>query len=196
MFVARDDPLDHYLAHHPRAVFGRPIEATVTDPTNPYVLGPQLCCAAAELPLRPEDLRRLRRARPPRPQLEELVAAGQLRRRPGRLVLGRAAAAPTSTSAAAAGSRSRSSRRAPAGCWAPSTATPPHATVHDGALYVHRGETFVVDEFDVEDACAVVHADSPEWTTVARDVTDLGDRLDRPQPAGWARSPRTPAWST
>jgi DEAD/DEAH box helicase domain-containing protein len=26
----------------------------------------------------------------------------------------------------------------------------------------------------VEDACAVVHAESPEWTTVARDITDLG----------------------
>src|SRR3712207_7833717 len=58
VFVARDDPLDHYLAHHPRAVFGRPIEATVTDPGNPYVLGPQLCCAAAELPLAPADLDR------------------------------------------------------------------------------------------------------------------------------------------
>jgi DEAD/DEAH box helicase domain-containing protein len=45
--------------------------------------------------------------------------------------------------------------------------------VHAGALYVHRGETFVVEDFDVEDACAVVHAESPEWTTVARDVTDL-----------------------
>ncbi len=48
-----------------------------------------------------------------------------------------------------------------------------HATVHTGALYVHRGETYVVDEFDVEDGCAVVHPESPEWTTVARDVTDL-----------------------
>jgi DEAD/DEAH box helicase domain-containing protein len=35
VFVARDDPLDHYLAHHPRAVFGRPIEATVTDRPTP-----------------------------------------------------------------------------------------------------------------------------------------------------------------
>src|SRR3954466_7922733 len=81
VFVARDDPLDHYLAHHPRAVFGRPIEATVTDPTNPYVLGPQLCCAAAELPLRPEDLPDFG-GPAAEAQLEELVAAGQLRRRP------------------------------------------------------------------------------------------------------------------
>jgi DEAD/DEAH box helicase domain-containing protein len=46
--------------------------------------------------------------------------------------------------------------------------------VHSGALYVHRGETYVVDELDVEDACAVVHPESPDWTTVARDITDLG----------------------
>ena len=60
---------------------------------------------------------------------------------------------------------------------------------------MHRGETFVVDEFDVEDACAVVHAESPEWTTVARDVTDLGIvSIDATR--GSAPSRRTPAWST
>ena len=47
------------------------------------------------------------------------------------------------------------------------------------------GETFVVDEFDVDDACAAVHADSPEWTTVARDVTDLAVvSVDRSRPLG------------
>ncbi len=81
VFVARDDPLDHYLAHHPKAVFGRPVEATVTDPTNPYVLGPQLCCAAAELPLVPADLAAFG-GPAAEARLAELVAEGLLRRRP------------------------------------------------------------------------------------------------------------------
>src|SRR3712207_8180054 len=82
VFVARDDPLDHFLAHNPRAVFGRPVEATVTDPTNPYVLGPQLCCAAAELPLTPEDLPDFG-GPAAEARLDELVAEGLIRRRPG-----------------------------------------------------------------------------------------------------------------
>ncbi|TFV90737.1 DEAD/DEAH box helicase [Blastococcus sp. CT_GayMR16] len=171
VFVARDDPLDHYLAHHPRAVFGRPIEATVTDPTNPYVLGPQLCCAAAELPLRPEDLPEFG-GPAAEAQLDELVAAGQLRRRPaGWYWAGRGR---PDVDIRGSGGQPVSIVEADTGRLLGTVdADASHSTVYDGALYVHRGETFVVDEFDVDDACAVVHAESPEWTTVARDITDL-----------------------
>jgi DEAD/DEAH box helicase domain-containing protein len=171
VFVARDDPLDHYLAHHPQAVFGRPVEATVTDPANPYVLGPQLCCAAAELPLRREDLADFG-GDVAEAQLTELVADGLLRARPaGWYWAGRgrpdvdirgSGTAPVSIIEGGTG-RLLGTVDGDAS----------HATVHTGALYVHRGETYVVDEFDVEDACAVVHPESPEWTTVARDVVDL-----------------------
>ncbi|MCW2703929.1 MAG: box helicase domain protein [Blastococcus sp.] len=172
VFVARDDPLDHYLAHHPRAVFGRPIEATVTDPTNPYVLGPQLCCAAAELPLRPEDLPDFG-GPAAEARLEELVAAGQLRRRPaGWYWAGRGR---PDVDIRGSGEEPVSIVEADTGRLLGTVdGDAAHSTVHDGALYVHRGETFVVDQLDVDDACAVVHADSPEWTTVARDITDLG----------------------
>ncbi len=56
VFVAREDPLDCYLVHHPEAVFGRPVEVAITDPTNPYLLRPHLACAAAEHHLTDDDL--------------------------------------------------------------------------------------------------------------------------------------------
>ncbi|MGY1615179.1 DEAD/DEAH box helicase [Geodermatophilus sp. SYSU D00691] len=171
VFVARDDPLDHYLAHHPRAVFGRPIEATVTDPTNPYVLGPQLCCAAAELPLRPEDLPDFG-GPAAEAQLEALVAEGRLRRRPaGWYWAGRGR---PDVDIRGSGLEPVSIIERDTGRLLGTVdGDAAHSTVHTGALYVHRGETYVVDELDVDDAVAVVHAESPEWTTVARDVTDL-----------------------
>ncbi|WP_233492580.1 DEAD/DEAH box helicase [Blastococcus sp. TF02A-30] len=171
VFVARDDPLDHYLAHHPAAVFGRPIEATVTDPTNPYVLGPQLCCAAAELPLRPDDLADFG-GPAAEVAIEQLVTDGQLRRRPtGWYWAGRGR---PDVDIRGSGDEPVAIIEAGTGRLLGTVdGGAAHSTVHEGALYVHRGDTFVVDEFDVDDACAVVHAESPEWTTVARDVTDL-----------------------
>ena len=171
VFVARDDPLDHYLVRHPAAVFGRPVEATVTDPSNPHVLGPQLCCAAAELPLVPDDLPDFGGAAA-EARLAELVEEGLLRRRPaGWYWAGRGR---PDVDIRGSGDQPVSIVEAGTGRLLGTVdGGAAHATVHDGALYVHRGDTFVVDEFDVEDACAVVHAESPEWTTVARDVTDL-----------------------
>src|SRR3954452_13480525 len=81
VLVARDDPLDTYLVHHPSALFGRPVEATVLDPGNPYVLGPQLCCAASEAPLTAADLD-LFGADATATAVAGLTEAGVLRRRP------------------------------------------------------------------------------------------------------------------
>ena len=77
--IAREDPLDTYLVHHPEAIFDTPVEATVFDPTNPYVLGPHLCAAAQELPLRADELALVGPGT--RELLDVLVDRGALRRR-------------------------------------------------------------------------------------------------------------------
>ena len=57
------------------------------------------------------------------------------------------------------------------------------ASVHPGAVYLHQGETYVVDSLDFEDAIAFVHADDPGYATYARELTDIavtgsGERTD------------------
>ena len=172
MLVARDDPLDTYLVHHPEALFGRPVEATVLDPANPYVLGPHLCCAAAELPLTEADLALFGGERG-RTVLDGAGRGGCAAPAADRLVLDAPGPARRSTCAAPAARRSRWSRRRPAGCSARSTPALVALQVHPGAVYLHQGASYVVDELDLDDAVALVHAEEPDWTTHARDVTDL-----------------------
>ncbi|WP_109598865.1 DEAD/DEAH box helicase [Actinoplanes xinjiangensis] len=168
VLVARDDPLDTYLVHHPEAVFGRPVEATVLDPGNPYVLGPQLCCAASEAPLTDADLELF----DGHAIVEQLAAEGLLRRRPsgwywthrGRpeVDLRGTGGAPVSVVEAATGRLLGTVDHGSS-----------HAMLHPGAVYLHQGVTFVVDDLDLEDAIALVHQEEPDWTTHARDVTNL-----------------------
>ena len=80
VLVARDDPLDTYLVHHPEALLGQPVEANVFDPDNPYVLGPHLCAAAAESPLTERDLPLFGPGAAA--AVEALTEGGLLRRRP------------------------------------------------------------------------------------------------------------------
>ncbi|HET6532110.1 MAG TPA: DEAD/DEAH box helicase [Actinoplanes sp.] len=171
MLVARDDPLDTYLVHHPEALFGRPVEATVLDPANPYVLGPQLCSAAAEKALTPADLA-LFGGPPAQDAVRQLAADGVLRQRPsgwywthpGRpeVDLRGTGGAPVLVVESATGRL--------LGTVDPASS---HVMLHPGAVYLHQGASYLVDELDLADAVALVHAEEPDWSTHARDVTDL-----------------------
>jgi DEAD/DEAH box helicase domain-containing protein len=48
-----------------------------------------------------------------------------------------------------------------------------HSTVHTGALYLHQGETYLVEEYDDEEAVALVAPADVDYFTTARDVTDV-----------------------
>jgi DEAD/DEAH box helicase domain-containing protein len=40
-------------------------------------------------------------------------------------------------------------------------------------VYLHQGETYVVDSLDFDDGVAFVHTDDPGYSTYAREVTDI-----------------------
>jgi DEAD/DEAH box helicase domain-containing protein len=173
VFVARDDPLDTYLVHHPAALLDRPVEAAVLDPANPYVLAPQLACAVAELPLTLAELEVFGGAAA-QDVLAELAEQKLLRRRSSgwywtsrdrphaevgiRGTGGEQIAVVESDSGRMLGTVDPGSA-----CFA----------VHPGAVYLHQGSSYVVDELDLEQGLAMVHAENPDWTTTPREIVDI-----------------------
>ena len=55
VFIAGENPLDNYLAHHPAEALAE-VEENVLDLKNPFVLGGHLLAAAAEKPLDEQEL--------------------------------------------------------------------------------------------------------------------------------------------
>jgi DEAD/DEAH box helicase domain-containing protein len=170
--VAQDDPLDQYLVTHPDDLFRKPPEAAVIDPTNPYVLGPHLLCAAREQPLEPKELEFFGETAP--------EVAGGLEEE-GRLVDRRGAlhAKAGETPHKEVDIRSASGHLflivdadtgALLGTVDESRA---FVQVHPGAIYLHQGEQFEVAELDLDRHVALVRPSEADYYTQSRDVTDI-----------------------
>ncbi|MFS0717730.1 DEAD/DEAH box helicase [Arthrobacter sp. 1P04PC] len=171
-FVASDDPLDTYLVNHPEAIFDVSVEATVFDPSNPYVLGPHLCAAAAELPLGPAEVplfgptaERL---------LDRLVAQGYLRKRPAGWFWTHPQSAAAMVNLRADGGGPVSIVDADTGSLLGTMDSPQtHYQAHTGAVYVHQGESYVVEDLNEAEHCVVVRRANPDYYTTARDITQI-----------------------
>ncbi|WP_293771947.1 DEAD/DEAH box helicase [uncultured Corynebacterium sp.] len=197
VLVARDEPMDTYLVHHPEALLGRPVEASVFNPTNPYILYGHVYCAAIERPLTEADVAAFGAA----DVVAALEADGLLRRRargwfPVPLIDG-----PVTPETAHAhvslrggsgqevmivdGTDGRLLGTIDAGRAA--------SQVHPGAVYLHQGESFVIDALDFDDYVALAHPETPEYTTTARATTDIriiadADELINYAPGLWVAS--------
>ena len=56
MLVGIDTTINQYVMNHPDYIFGRPVEEGVVVPNNPYVLIGQVRCACHELPLHDDEV--------------------------------------------------------------------------------------------------------------------------------------------
>jgi DEAD/DEAH box helicase domain-containing protein len=180
VFIARDDPLDTYLVRHPDALLRRSVEPAVLDPANPYVLAPHLASAAAELPLTDSDLELF--TGPPAGAPDDtvtstvagLVESGDLRRRESgwhwarrghparRISLRGDDAAPIRVVEESTG-------RLVGVIDEPSA----HRLAHDGAVYLHQGDTYLVRLLDLPARAALVECHDPGYVTRARNITDI-----------------------
>ncbi len=171
LLVAADDPLDSYLVNHPGSVFGAPVDATVMDPENAHVLAPHLAAAAADLPLREEDLVLFGGAA--RELVNILVAKGVLRRRPTGWYWARDDRASEHVSLRGVGEVVSIVERRTGRVLGTIDEASSHGQVHTGAVHVHQGETYVVTELDLESQTASVVRGDPGWSTHAQSVSSF-----------------------
>ncbi len=171
ILVARDDPLDTYLVHHPEALLHRPVETTVLDPANPYILRPHLLAAAAELPLSPCDFTLFGPAA--KDVVAGLVSDGALRDRAGRWHPAGLRRAPITGLRGSGGQPVRIVEE-PTGRLIGTVDEPSaHVLAHAGAVYSHQGEIYLVSSLELDDSVALVRAGDPGYVTSARELTEI-----------------------
>ena len=179
IIVAGEDALDQYFARNPEDFFNRPPEKAVVNPDNEVILTRHLECAAAEIPLTPGDAMLASPAA--RAAARTLHAKGLLlqsadgtqllaaRKRPQRHVDLRGTGQ-TFTIEDQDGQiiGSVDGFRA----W---------QETHPGAVYLHRGRSYVIDEMDPARARIVAKAAKVSWFTRTRGQksTDILEEVER-----------------
>ena len=164
ILVASDDALDQFFAREPDALLSRRVEAAILDHANPRILDPHVLAAAFEAPLDDGDvavlgIEALRRAAE-LPELEHTPAGYVWKGRdyPAARVSLRSGDAEAFTVVdGETGSLLGLVERDRA-----------YSTVHEGAVYLHLGEQYLVESLSFEDRVTVVRAASVDWYTQAK----------------------------
>jgi len=173
ILVARDDPLDQYLMRHPDFVFGRSHEHARIRPDNPYVLGPHLKAAAYELPLGPEEGDLFGAGF--ELQVAALADEGALQEHNGRWFI-----APTVDYPAGEVNIRSASHVDYAVVESRSGRVMEHvdeysafSQLHPGAVYLHLGESYVVEDLDLDAHVAWLSRSEPAYYTDVHELTDI-----------------------
>jgi DEAD/DEAH box helicase domain-containing protein len=168
VLVASDDALDQYFMREPEKLLGRRVEAAILDHANPRVLAGHVRSAAFEAPLDKEDAEIL--------GPETLAAAAadpELKRTPrGFVWAGKdypSARTPLRSADADAFTVVDAETGSILGLVERSRA---YSTVHAGAVYLHLGESYLVQELDEVGLRAIVSPFSGDWYTQAKKETE------------------------
>jgi DEAD/DEAH box helicase domain-containing protein len=163
VLVASEDGLDQFFMREPEKLLGRRVEAAILDHANPRVLAGHVRSAAYEAPLTADDPQEYLEAARADPLLREtpagIVWAG--REHPAAQVALRATDPDAFTVVdGATGDVLGLVERSRA-----------YSTVHEGAVYLHRGESFLVRELNLTTLHAVVEPFAGNWYTQAKKET-------------------------
>jgi DEAD/DEAH box helicase domain-containing protein len=169
--IAFQDLLDQYFMRHPETFFGSPHEHAIVDLANPYIVSGHLLCAASELPVHPD------RDKPLWPgdlegPIRSLSESHLLRPTPhGVVYCGRGRAA----EAVKLDSISSETFRMTCNGTILETMDRGQAfrEAHEGAVVLHRGETYLVKEMDLDTRRIRVERADVDYYTDALKAVDL-----------------------
>jgi DEAD/DEAH box helicase domain-containing protein len=167
ILVASEDALDQYFMREPEKLLGRRVEAAILDHANPRVLAGHVRAAAFEAPLDESDAEILGPD-----ALDAAAADPELRRTPrGFVWAGRdypSARTPLRSADADAFTVVDAATGSVLGLVERSRA---YSTVHRGAIYLHLGESYLVEELDEKTMRALVEPFAGDWYTQAKKET-------------------------
>ncbi len=168
ILVASEDALDQFFAREPEALLSRRVEAAILDHANSRILDPHVLAAAFEAPLDDGDAatlgtEALRRATE-LPELERTPAGFVWKGRDypaARISLRSGDADAFTVVDAETGSLLGLVERDRA-----------YSTVHEGAVYLHLGEQYLVESLDLDERVALVAPAGVDWYTQVKKETE------------------------
>jgi DEAD/DEAH box helicase domain-containing protein len=164
MYVAGEDALDQFFCRHPDEFLERPVERAILDHESEEIHLAHLTAAAYELPLTPEDEDVFGERWEQNAQ--RLVKQGRLRERGGRY-LPRGSGYPAAEIALRSASPdSVAIVEAVGGELIGNVETSrAHSAVHPGAIYLHMGLPYEVEDLDLAGRRALVRPFEGDWYT-------------------------------
>ncbi|HET9719402.1 MAG TPA: DEAD/DEAH box helicase [Solirubrobacteraceae bacterium] len=168
LYVAGEDALDQFFARHPEEFLRRPVEAAIIDPASPEIRDEHLLCAAHDAPLTEADADLL--GADVMDRAERLAEQGHLRERATGFVPRRADDYPAARTALRSASADNfvlidvSSGE----LLGTIEATRAYSTVHEGAVYLHMGRSYLVLQLDLHGRRAVLEPFSSDYFTQAK----------------------------
>jgi DEAD/DEAH box helicase domain-containing protein len=168
VLIASEDALDQYFMREPDTLLERRVEAAILDHANPRVLDGHVLSAAFEGPLDDADRETLGDA-----ALERAALLPELEHTPAGFVwAGRdypAARISLRSSTPDAVTVVEEETGALLGLVELERS---YSTVHDGAVYLHLGEPYLVRRLDLDGRTALVSPFRGDWYTMAKEETD------------------------
>jgi DEAD/DEAH box helicase domain-containing protein len=172
VLVGQDNPLDQYYMSHPKLFFGKPHEEAIIDFTIPSILEKHLLCTSFEVPLNQSDVKFFGDAFGQ--SVKNLVAEGRLAERKGRWYFSNHGFPSESVNIRSASSNSYSIVEIETGTILGTVDTAmAFIYLHPGAIYLHRGDSYLVCQLDLQDKIAFVEAASRDYYTQPRDNTTI-----------------------